>query len=91
MSIATLGDISREHARTIPDKTALTYVENAVGEAHRAWTFAELDAEANRIGNALLAAGIGPGQRIAYLDRNAPEYFLYLLGRFTTTGDQDER
>ena len=43
-------------------------------------SFAELDAEASRIANALLAAGVGPGQRIAYLDRNAPEYFLYLLG-----------
>ncbi len=80
MSIDALGDISREHARAIPDKTALTFVEGAVGDAHRSWTFAGLDAEANRIANALLDAGIGPGERIAYLDRNAPEYFLYLLG-----------
>ena len=80
MTIETLGDIARDHARTQPDKTALTFVENEIGEAHRAWTFAGIDAESNRIANALLAAGVEPGQRIAYLDKNAPEYFLYLLG-----------
>ncbi len=80
MSIATLGDIVREHARTGPDKTALTYVEASVADEHRTWSFAELNSESNRIANALLAAGIEPGQRIAYLDKNAPEYFLYLLG-----------
>jgi long-chain acyl-CoA synthetase len=80
MSIETLGDIAREHASIRPDKTALTYVETSAGDEHRQWTFAELDLETNRIGNALVAAGIGAGDRIAYLDKNAPEYFLYLLG-----------
>ena len=80
MTIETLGDITREHARSQPDKAALTYVEGAIDEAHRSWSFAELDVESNIIANALLEAGIEPGQRIAYLDKNAPEYFLYLLG-----------
>lgn len=79
MSIDTLGDIVREHAAANGGKTALTYLENDIGEP-RAWTFADLDAESNRIARALLAAGVGPGQRIAYLDKNAPEYFLYLFG-----------
>jgi long-chain acyl-CoA synthetase len=80
MTIQTLGDIAREHARTRPEKTALTFVANDIGEAHRVWSFADIEAESNRIANALLAAGVEPGQRIAYLDKNAPEYFLYLLG-----------
>lgn len=80
MSISTLGDIARVHAALRPEKTALTFVEGSSAEAHRTWSFAELDREANRIANALLAAGVEPGQRIAYLDRNAPEYFPYLLG-----------
>ncbi len=80
MVIETLGDIPRKHAAERPDKVALTYVEQAVEASHRTWTFAALNAEANRIANALRALGIEPGQRIAYLDRNAPEYFLYLLG-----------
>lgn len=80
MSIETLGDIVREHGQKSPDKTALTFVEASLTDTHRSWTFAELDGETNRIANALLAAGVEPGQRIAYLDKNAPEYFLYLLG-----------
>jgi len=80
MTIQTLGDIVREHATGRPEKTALTYVQNSVAEAHRAWSFAELDADSNRIANALLAEGIRPGERIAYLDKNAPEYYLYLFG-----------
>ncbi|NIN60485.1 MAG: AMP-binding protein, partial [Xanthomonadales bacterium] len=40
----------------------------------------QLDADANRVANALLAEGVGPEDRIAYLDKNAPEYFLYLFG-----------
>lgn len=80
MSIETLGDITRAHATSLPDKAALTFVEASLADEHRVWSFADLDREANRIANALLAIGIGPGQRIAYLDKNAPEYFLYLLG-----------
>ncbi len=80
MTIETLGDITRVHAAVQGEKTALTFVETSVDDEHRSWTFADLDRESNRIANALLAEGIGPGQRIAYLDKNAPEYFLYLLG-----------
>ncbi|MGD8832165.1 MAG: long-chain-fatty-acid--CoA ligase, partial [Pseudomonadales bacterium] len=39
-----------------------------------------LNAQSNRIANALLEEGIRPGERIAYLDKNAPEYYLYLFG-----------
>ena len=80
MTIETLGDIVREHAGHRPEKIALTYVQNQVDEAHRTWTFADLDRDANRIANALLEEGIRPGERIAYLDKNAPEYYLYLFG-----------
>lgn len=80
MRIETLGDITRVHGSRTPDKVALTFVETQADGEHRAWTFAGLDRESNRIAGALLAAGIQPGQRVAYLDRNAPEYFLYLLG-----------
>ena len=71
----TLADVTRENAAKRPDRTALTYVNDG-----RSWTYAELDAESNRVAQALLAAGVGAGDRIAYLDRNSPEYFLYLFG-----------
>ena len=71
----TLADVARHNAAQRPDQTALTYVNDG-----RSWTYAALDAESNRVAQALLAAGVGAGDRIAYLDRNAPEYFLYLFG-----------
>ncbi|HEY5664430.1 MAG TPA: long-chain-fatty-acid--CoA ligase, partial [Ilumatobacter sp.] len=46
----------------------------------RSWTYAELDLESNRAANALAAAGVGAGDRVAFLDKNAPEYFSFLLG-----------
>ncbi len=71
----TLGDLTRVHARERPDQTAMVYVNDG-----RNWTFAELESEANRVAQALLAEGIEPQDRIAYLDKNTPEYFLYLFG-----------
>ena len=71
----TLADVARENAVKRPEQTALTYVNDG-----RSWSYAQLDAESNRVAQALLAAGVGTGDRIAYLDRNSPEYFLYLFG-----------
>jgi long-chain acyl-CoA synthetase len=75
MSISTLPDILRHHARTSGDKQALVSAEDG-----RTWTFGELNAEANRVAAALTAAGVGNQDRIAFLDKNAPEYFTYLYG-----------
>ncbi len=71
----TLGDLTRVHANERPEQTAMVYVNDG-----RSWTFATMDAEANRVAQALLAEGIEPQDRIAYLDKNTPEYFLYLFG-----------
>ncbi len=71
----TLGDLTRVHANERPEQTAMVYVNDG-----RCWTFAAMDAEANRVAQALLAEGIEPQDRIAYLDKNTPEYFLYLFG-----------
>lgn len=73
--IKTLADITRVHARVRGDATALTYANDG-----REWSYAALDAEANQVANALLAAGVGAQTRIAYLDKNTPEYFTYLFG-----------
>ena len=71
----TLGDLTRVHANERPEQTAMVYVNDG-----RSWTFAAMDTEANRVAQALLAEGIEPQDRIAYLDKNTPEYFLYLFG-----------
>jgi acyl-CoA synthetase (AMP-forming)/AMP-acid ligase II len=43
-------------------------------------TFAELDAAANRVANALIRAGVAPGDRIGFIDRNSTEYWETFLG-----------
>ena len=62
MSISTLPDILRHHARTSGDKQALVSAEDG-----RTWTFGELNAEANRVAAALTAAGVGNQDRQAEL------------------------
>ncbi len=71
----TLGDLTRAHASERSEQTAMVYVNDG-----RSWTFAAMDTEANRVAQALLAEGTEPQDRIAYLDKNTPEYFLYLFG-----------
>jgi long-chain acyl-CoA synthetase len=71
--IHVLADISRVWARRAPERTAMT-----AGE--RTWTFAELDEESCRVAQGLLTLGVGAGNRVAYLDKNTPEYFTHLFG-----------
>ncbi|MBN9739134.1 MULTISPECIES: long-chain fatty acid--CoA ligase [unclassified Pseudonocardia] len=48
-----------------PDRAALAF-------ADRSWTWAELDKRIRQAAGALRAAGIGPGDRFAVLDKNHP-------------------
>ncbi|MCH8175011.1 MAG: long-chain-fatty-acid--CoA ligase [Proteobacteria bacterium] len=75
MAITTLGEIIRHQRRERPDKVALVYASD-----DRKWTFAELDHEACQCANALQEMGVEAQDRIAYLDKNTPEYFTYLFG-----------
>jgi long-chain acyl-CoA synthetase len=72
-TITSIGDITRVHAAERGDKTALSYED-------RSWTYTELDGESNRVAQALLAAGVQPQDRVAFLDKNSPEYFPFLFG-----------
>ena len=65
-------DVIRRFARERPDAVALRHGE-------RELTYAELDARSSRLAQALLAAGIGPGSRVAYLGRTAPEVLELLF------------
>jgi acyl-CoA synthetase (AMP-forming)/AMP-acid ligase II len=71
--IKSLGDIPRHYARTLSDKPALI---DAAGPV----SFAQLDARSNRIANAMLELGIGPGARVAFLGKNSIRYFDVLFG-----------
>ena len=72
-AIVTVADVSRHQARLRPDAPAMWF-------EGRQTTFGQLDARANACANALLAAGIGPGERIACLAKNNDDFFVLWLG-----------
>lgn len=72
-TITKLADISRYWADTTPNGPALT-----AGGRH--WTYAELESESRQVAHGLSQAGVRAGDRIAFLDKNSPEYFTHLFG-----------
>jgi acyl-CoA synthetase (AMP-forming)/AMP-acid ligase II len=66
-------DIVREHARVQGEIIAFTYGDEDI-------SFAELDRGANRVANGLVALGVKPGERVAFLGKNHPLYFEAFLG-----------
>jgi len=67
-SIHTIGDIVRNHARVRADRIAMQF-------EGRVTTFADLDRQSNQAANALVAAGLKKGDRVAYLGKNSDHYF----------------
>lgn len=66
--LMTVGDIVRLNSRSIPEKLALV----SGGER---LTYDEVNRRTNRLAHALVAAGIGHGDRIAVLGYNTADYF----------------
>ncbi len=75
--ITTFADVLRVQADEIPDRIAMR-------SDGRTWTYRELYDESARVAQALLADGVQPGQRVAVLDLNAPEYFTFFFGAVMT-------
>jgi fatty-acyl-CoA synthase len=74
----TIGDLLRRAAQAHSDTIALKEV-GADGAIGRTWTYAELAADAERLGRAL-AARHPPGARIAVYANNLPEWVLLEFG-----------
>jgi long-chain acyl-CoA synthetase len=72
LSFSVAGTI-RKQAAERDGATALTFQDRAI-------TFAELDERSSRVAQGLRDAGVGPQDRIAFLDKNCPEYFDTLFG-----------
>ena len=66
-AVLTLAESVAAHARTQPHKTG-------VRDNQRALSYAEWDARASRLANALLARGLQPGDRVALLAYNCIEW-----------------
>jgi acyl-CoA synthetase (AMP-forming)/AMP-acid ligase II len=70
---ANLADMVRDRARSLG--SALAYEFEG-----RQTSFAEFDIKTNRVANALIALGVRPRERIAYLGKNSDIYFELLMG-----------
>src|SRR4051812_4237383 len=71
--VTNVAGIIRRHGAEQADAPAIVYGERTI-------TYGELDQRSNRFANGLLAEGVGPQERVAWLDKNAPEYFDALFG-----------
>jgi acyl-CoA synthetase (AMP-forming)/AMP-acid ligase II len=69
----TLASIVREHGTVRPDGEAV-----ACGDVRLTW--AALHERSSRVGSALVAEGLRPGDRIAVLARNSTEFFELAFG-----------
>ena len=65
--------VVRHNAATIANEPALIAGERSID-------WGELDRRSNQVAHALAAAGVVAGDRVAFLDKNSPEYFEVLFG-----------
>ena len=71
--ITTIAELIRAHGSAQPDKPAIIAGDLTL-------TYGELDARSSQVANALAAEGVGEQDRVAYLDKNAPEYLEIVFG-----------
>ena len=69
----SLGDIVRTHARERGDRPMITCGARAI-------TWADMDARSSQVAQGLRTAGLAPQDRVAFIDKNGPEYFEVLFG-----------
>ena len=68
-----IGDLLRRAARRFPDRTAVT-------DGVRSITFTELERDANRFANYLVAHGLKPGDKISTICNNSIDLVKVLFG-----------
>ena len=69
----SIASIVRSAVASDPWRPVLTFEDQTM-------TWADLDERAGRVAHALLAEGVGPQDRVAFLDKNGPAYFEVLFG-----------
>ncbi|HET7799352.1 MAG TPA: long-chain-fatty-acid--CoA ligase [Humibacillus xanthopallidus] len=71
--VERLEDITRQRAAATPDLPAVITADTRT-------TFAELDRDASRVGQALLRDGVTVGDRVCYIGENASSFLAVLFG-----------
>src|SRR5689334_25219429 len=59
------------YASSQPDKPAV--IDDRPGGNVASWTYARLEAEANRLANVLASLGVGPGGKVIWCGPNSPQ------------------
>jgi long-chain acyl-CoA synthetase len=73
VGITNVAAIVRTHGAERPDRTAIVFEDRTI-------TWRELDERSNAVAAGLAAAGVGPQDRVARLDKNDPSYYEMLYG-----------
>jgi long-chain acyl-CoA synthetase len=73
MSWKTVADMPRTYAKTRPNAVAFSF-------EGRDTTFIEFDRHTDQVANAIIAAGVGKGERICYLGKNSDYFFELFFG-----------
>jgi long-chain acyl-CoA synthetase len=71
--IHSIADIIRTYGTSSPDVEMVS-----LGDDRRTW--GDMLSRAGQVANALAAAGVGPGDRVSYIDKNSIEYFEVVFG-----------
>ena len=66
-----MPDILTIYAQSQPGKTAV--IDDRGGGEVISWTYAELEARANRVANALISLGIRPGEKLIWCGPNSAD------------------
>src|SRR6516164_9157453 len=70
VAAAPLPDLLSAYASSQPGKLAV--IDDRPGADVVSWTYAQLEAEANRLANALASLGVGPGDKVIWCGPNSP-------------------
>ena len=68
-----LANVIRERAADRGSAPCITFNDRTI-------SFTDLDERSSRVAQALIAAGVKPQERVAFLDKNGPEFFEVLFG-----------
>jgi acyl-CoA synthetase (AMP-forming)/AMP-acid ligase II len=71
VAAAHLPDLLAVYASSQPGKLAV--VDDRPGANVVSWTYARLEAEANRLANVLASLGVGPGEKVIWCGPNSPQ------------------
>ena len=77
---ATLGGFLAEVAAEFGDCEALVHYDALRGGARASWSYAELLSQSRKVAKALMAAGLGKGERVGLLLGNRNEFAAGLFG-----------